>query len=138
MQVVDQLPPSSASASASAACPSAAAGALEVPSSGEPVVLADWLTEELAQRIYALRQDLAELAETSAADPREIAAVRDGLLAITRRIGEVAALLRSGACRQAPGGRAAALAREVAGDCEHARTLMARAAELATAGPAAA
>jgi DNA-directed RNA polymerase subunit F len=101
-----------------------------VPPLTAPAELADWLTEELAQLIYALRQDLAEAAESPACDPDEIARVRDELLGITRRVREIAELLRSERCPELQAERAAGLADRITRDCDAARRLMGRAAAL--------
>jgi hypothetical protein len=101
-----------------------------VPPLTAPTELADWLTEELAQLIYALRQDLAEAAESPVCDPDEIGRVRDELLSICRRVREIAELLRSERCPALQAERAAGLADRITRDCDAARRLMGRAAAL--------
>jgi hypothetical protein len=58
--------------------------------------LADWVTEELLQRLYAARQDLAEAAESDADADGDGRAegLRGDLLAMIRRLREIAELLR--------------------------------------------
>jgi hypothetical protein len=131
MQVVDQRSPSSPRPD-SVAMPVLGPddGVGGAPALSRPVDLADWLTEELAQLIYALRQDLAEAAESPCCDPAEIDAVRDALLGVARRAHEIAAVLRSDACPRPAEERAAAFVAAISRDCDAARTLMARAASL--------
>jgi hypothetical protein len=55
---------------------------------------ADWMTEDVAQRLYAARQDLAEVLTVSLEDATEIDAVRIRLMAIIRSLHETAGVLR--------------------------------------------
>lgn len=87
---------------------------------------ADWLTEDVAQRLYAARQDLADAADDLPGDAGEIAALRDRLMAIVRSLHETAGVLRAHDAATMPADRLEALATRVEEDCGAAETLMAR------------
>jgi hypothetical protein len=87
---------------------------------------ADWLTEDVAQRLYAARQDLADAAIDVPSDAPEIEALRDRLMLIVRSLHETAAVLRRHADGRMPVERLEQLAARVESDCAVAEVLMAR------------
>jgi len=87
---------------------------------------ADWMTEDVAQRLYAARQDLADAAAERPADAPEIDAVRDSLMAIVRSLHDTATLLREHDAATMPADRVEALAGRVERDCLDAEAVMAR------------
>jgi hypothetical protein len=82
--------------------------------------LAEWITEELLQRLYAMRQDLAEAAEGDPDGRARSEELRASLLEMIRRLRSVADLLR-----QEPAGRPTPttemLAAQVRAECREAR-----------------
>lgn len=81
--------------------------------------LAEWITEDLLQRLYAARQDLAEAAER---DPRGAARAeesREALLEVIRRLRETATRLLDEPAGP-PSTRAERLAADVARECREA------------------
>lgn len=87
---------------------------------------ADWLTEDVAQRLYAARQDLADAAHDLPTDAIEIDALRERLMAIVRSLHETAGVLRAHDAGSMPAERLEELAGRVEADCGAAETLMAR------------
>lgn len=87
---------------------------------------ADWLTEDVAQRLYAARQDLADAAYDLPGDAAELDALRARLMAIVRSLHETAGVLRAHDAATMPVLRLEALAARVEEDCAAAETLMAR------------
>ena len=87
---------------------------------------ADWLTEDVAQRLYAARQDLADAAYDLPGDADEIGALRDRLMTIVRSLHETACVLRAHDATTMPARRIEELAARVEEDCRAAETLMAR------------
>lgn len=87
---------------------------------------ADWMTEDVAQRLYAARQDLADAADQAPADAAEISAVRDRLMSIVRGLHEIAGVLRHDRDGPLPVERVEELAGRVERHCLDAEALMAR------------
>lgn len=87
---------------------------------------ADWMTEDVAQRLYAARQDLADAADRTPDDAVEIAAVRDRLMSIVRGLHEIAGVLRADRDGAPPLERVEELAGRVERHCLDAEALMAR------------
>lgn len=88
--------------------------------------VADWMTEDVSQRLYAARQDLADAAAERPADAAEIEAVRERLMAIVRTIHVTAAVLRAHDAATMPLERVTELAARVERDCLDAEAVMAR------------
>ena len=89
-------------------------------------LFADWLTEDVAQRLYAARQDLADAALDVPSDAPELEALRDRLMLIVRSLHETAGVLRGHADGRMPVERLERLAERVESDCATAEVLMAR------------
>ncbi|MDO9410208.1 hypothetical protein [Patulibacter sp.] len=100
----------------------------DIPDDPMAAVLAyaDWMTEDVAQRLYAARQDLADAADRAPDDAVEIDAVRDRLMDIVRSLHEIAGVLRGSAGGGLPVARIEELAGRVERHCLDAETLMAR------------
>jgi hypothetical protein len=95
------------------------------------VAVADWLTEELAQELYAARQDLADAAVAVPGCAEEADALRDVLLTIIRRLHDVALVLREHeAGAPVPVGRIEELTQQIARDCWAAEASMAHGREV--------
>lgn len=90
------------------------------------VTVADWLTEELAQELYAARQDLADAAIDLPGCADEADGLRDVLLIIIRRLHEVALVLRDHGPGTMPIERIEELTDRIARDCHAAEASMAR------------
>lgn len=98
-----------------------------------PEVFADWITEDVAQRLYASRQDIADVVAglpVAAADGAE--EVRDQLLHIIRNLKDLADHLRARTGADEVPGELAEYATAVARECESARVLIARCSETLT------
>ena len=100
------------------------------PSPDDPAqefrAFAEWLTEDVAQRLYAARQDLADAVLDVPADADELEALRDRLMLIVRSLHETADVLCEHASGRMPVERLERLAAQVAEDCATADVLMAR------------
>lgn len=90
------------------------------------VTVADWLTEDLAQELYAARQDLADAAADLPGCADEAGTLRDVLLTIIRRLHEVAVVLREHGAGTMPIERIEELTARISQDCHAAEASMAR------------
>jgi hypothetical protein len=99
--------------------------------------VADWMTEDVAQRHYAARQDLADGARDAPLDAAEIDAVRCRLMAIIRSLHETAGVLRDHDAATMPADRLEALAARVERDCREAEVEMQRGLSLVGRPPGA-
>jgi hypothetical protein len=75
--------------------------------------LADWMTEEVAQQLYAARQDLADIAHEDDTKRAEVDDVNAQLLHVIRSLHEIAGVLREGAADARRARTTEALADEV-------------------------
>lgn len=79
----------------------------------ELLALADWMTEEVAQQLYAARQDFADIAHEDDTKRADVDDVNSQLLDVIRSLHEIAGVLRSGAAEARRASTAAHLADEV-------------------------
>lgn len=93
--------------------------------------VADWITEDVAQRLYASRQDLVEAASDEDDRSPAVAAVNAEVLAIIRDLRAIGTTLRSGP-RTGTAARVEGLTTRVADRCESAQALIAQSAQLVT------
>jgi hypothetical protein len=94
------------------------------------IAVADWLTEELSQELYAARQDLADAAHEVPECAEEVAVVRGTLLVIIHRLHEVANTLRQHPAGEMPVANLEDLADRIAADCRAAEDSMSRGRDL--------
>lgn len=87
---------------------------------------ADWMTEDVAQRLYAARQDLADAAVRRPEDADEIDGVRVRLLQIVRGLHEIAGVLRESDAETLPVARIENLTARVERHCVEAEEQMTR------------
>ncbi|CAB4904244.1 unannotated protein [freshwater metagenome] len=90
---------------------------------------ADWLTEDVVQRLCAMRQDLAETAPLDAQQHEALTAVRARVLSIIDDLRDLGTTLRSGPLAGSAE-QIDALTSRVADHCEGARALMAQSMQL--------
>lgn len=64
------------------------------PPAVDPEVLADRITEDVIQQLYASRQDLAEVQELGLGDTADVDAVAEQLLGVIGHLREIALALR--------------------------------------------
>ncbi|WP_157260948.1 hypothetical protein [Patulibacter minatonensis] len=94
------------------------------------IAVADWLTEELSQELYAARQDLADAAHDVPECADEVSVVRATLLVIIHRLHEVATTLRENPAAEMPVEDLEDLAERIAEDCRAAEDSMSRGRDL--------
>ncbi|CAB4942235.1 unannotated protein [freshwater metagenome] len=94
-----------------------------------PQAFADWITEDIAQRLYASRQDIADAVVSLPAAGPGAEEVREHLLLVIRNLHDMADRLRARPEDHAAPGELARCAAAVARECENARLLIARCAE---------
>ncbi|MDO9410854.1 hypothetical protein [Patulibacter sp.] len=93
-----------------------------------PHVFADWITEDVAQRLYASRQDIADAVVGLPAVDVDAEEIRDRLLHVIRNLQDLATRLRARPEAHASPEELARCAAAVASECEEAQALIARCA----------
>lgn len=103
--------------------------AVEAPAPGDdlaPSAFADWITEDVVQRLYAARQDIADVVTAIPCPDAGAELVRDRLLLVIGNLRGLATRLRASTGGSTAAPNVARVAASVAQECESARMLIAQ------------